>query len=153
MKRYLTALAFGSVLLAGSLSWAQNQKEIEKTDVRNSHRYSELTKAPERARLRPNPLQDDPEAIAAGRILFEDHCEECHGSSGERGKHGPNLRVPEVQNATSGTLFWLLSGGVVRKGMPVWSKLPEAQRWQLVRYLKSLGINEIPTVGINPSPR
>jgi len=28
----------------------------------------------------------------------------------------------------------------VRKGMPVWSRLPEPQRWQLVRYLKSLGI-------------
>jgi hypothetical protein len=48
--------------------------------------------------------------------------------------------APEVQNATPGTLFWLLTGGVVRKGMPVWSKLPEAQRWQLVRYLKSLGV-------------
>jgi hypothetical protein len=30
----------------------------------------------------------------------------------------------------------------VRKGMPVWSRLPEPQRWQLVRYLKSLGIAE-----------
>ena len=153
MKRYLAALAFASVLFAGSPSWTENQTEIEKKETRNSRSYSELTKVPERARLRPNPLQDDPEAIAAGRILFEDHCQECHGASGERGKHGPNLRVPEVQNATSGTLFWLLSGGVVRKGMPVWSKLPEAQRWQLVRYLKSLGINEIPTVRTNPSPR
>ena len=146
MKRYLAALAFASVLFAGSHSWTQNQTEIEKKEVRNSPSYSELAKVPERARLRPNPLQDDPEAIAAGRILFEDHCQECHGASGESGKHGPNLRVPEVQNATPGTLFWLLSGGVVRKGMPVWSKLPEAQRWQLVRYLKSLGINETSTV-------
>jgi len=28
--------------------------------------------------------------------------------------------------------------------MPVWSKLPEAQRWQLVSYLKTLKI-ETPT--------
>jgi hypothetical protein len=28
---------------------------------------------------------------------------------------------------------------VVRKGMPVWSKLPEPQRWQLVTYIQSLG--------------
>src|SRR5258707_9239283 len=125
MKRFWIALGGCLALLAGSRSWAQNQKEIEKRELRNSHLYSELTKAPERARARPNPLQEDPEAVAAGRILFEDHCLECHGSSGEKGKHGPNLRVPEVQNATAGTLFWLLSGGVVRKGMPVWSKLPE----------------------------
>jgi hypothetical protein len=26
--------------------------------------------------------------------------------------------------------------------MPVWSKLPEPQRWQIVTYLKSLGIRE-----------
>jgi mono/diheme cytochrome c family protein len=58
------------------------------------------------------------------------------------GKKGPNLRDPEVQNATVGTLFWLLTNGVAWKGMPVWSKLPEAQRWQLVRYLKSLGGND-----------
>jgi len=31
-----------------------------------------------------------------------------------------------------------LTNGVVRRGMPVWSKLPEAQRWQLVRYLQTL---------------
>jgi mono/diheme cytochrome c family protein len=153
MKGCLTALVCGAALLAGSSACAQNQKEIEKRALRNSHLYSELTKAPERARDRRNPLQEDPEAVAAGRLLFEGHCQECHGSSGESGKHGPNLRVPEVQNATAGTLFWLLSGGVVRKGMPVWSKLPEPQRWQLVRYLKSLGIDEVPAVGTDPSPR
>jgi mono/diheme cytochrome c family protein len=35
-------------------------------------------------------------------------------------------------------LFWILTNGVVRHGMPVWSKLPEPQRWQLVSYVKSL---------------
>ena len=141
MRRCLLAVAFSAILLAGSLSMAQNPgKRSEK--VRTSSPYAELAKAPEKAQARPNPLQDDLEAVSAGRVLFEDHCAECHGFSGERGKHGPNLRVPEVQNATPGTLFWVLSGGVVRKGMPVWSRLPEAQRWQLVRYLKSLGVND-----------
>jgi hypothetical protein len=32
----------------------------------------------------------------------------------------------------------LLTNGGVRRGVPVWSKLFEAQRWQLVAYLKSL---------------
>jgi len=52
------------------------------------------------------------------------------------------LRAKEVQEATPGTLFWILSNGVVRKKMPVWSKLPEPQRWQLVSYIKSLGAQE-----------
>ena len=147
MSRCTLAVAVCVALMAGSLALAQNQKEAEKVQPRHSHSYSELTKAPERARARQNPLQQDPEAVAAGKILFEDHCQECHGSSGQNGRHGPSLRAPEVQNASPGTLFWVLSGGVIRKGMPVWSKLPEAQRWQLVRYLKSLGTDEVPVFG------
>ena len=153
MRRCSLAVGVCVALMAGSLALAQTQKEAEKIRPRHSHSYSELTKAPERARARQNPLQQDPEAVAAGKILFEDHCQECHGSSGQNGKHGPSLRAPEVQNASPGTLFWVLSGGVIRKGMPVWSKLPEAQRWQLVRYLKSLGIDEVPVVRNAPADR
>ena len=99
--------------------------------------YGELRKAPEKAASRANPLQNDPDALAAGRILFEDHCAECHGDDAKGGRKGPSLRVPDVLDATPGTLFWLLTNGVVRKKMPAWSKLPEPQRWQLVRFLKS----------------
>ena len=101
--------------------------------------YAELQKAPEKARNRANPLQNDPDAVAAGAILFEQHCAECHGNTAEGSRKAPSLLVPEVQSSTQGTLFWLLTNGVVRKKMPVWSKLPEPQRWQLVRYIKSLG--------------
>jgi mono/diheme cytochrome c family protein len=101
--------------------------------------YAELQKAPEKARNRPNPLQNDSDAVTAGAILFQQRCAECHGNSAQGSSKAPSLRAPEVQNATPGTLFWLITNGVVRKGMPVWSKLPEAQRWQLVRYIQSLG--------------
>jgi len=105
--------------------------------------YDELAKAPGKAVARRNPLDHDPDAVAAGAKLFEMHCAECHGASGEGGtgsKKGPSLRVNDVQQATPGSLFWLLTNGVVRRGMPVWSKLPEPQRWQLVSYIKSLGL-------------
>jgi mono/diheme cytochrome c family protein len=100
--------------------------------------YAELTKAPQKAVVRPNPLQSDPGAVAAGAKLFALHCAECHGEMAQGGKKAPNLLAPEVQLATPGTLFWLLTNGVVRRGMPVWSKLPEPQRWQLVSFIKSL---------------
>lgn len=100
--------------------------------------YAELAKIPAKAAARPNPLESDPEAVAAGAKLFERHCAECHGANADGGKKGPSLRAEELQRATPGTLFWVLSNGVVRKGMPVWSKLPEPQRWQLVTYIKSL---------------
>ena len=146
MKPALWALLVCAALLAVSVVLATEPNDKKnKGDV-----YSELGKAPEKARNRVNPLENDPEAVVAGQLLFEDHCAECHGEKAEGGKKAPSLRAPEVQNATSGTLFWLLTNGVVRKGMPVWSKLPEPQRWQLVRYLKSLGITEGEPVGAAP---
>jgi len=101
--------------------------------------YFELAKAPKKAAARRNPLETDPEAPAAGAKLFAQHCAECHGENAEGGKKGPSLRAPEVQQATPGAIFWVLTNGVVRRGMPVWSKLPDAQRWQLVSYIKTLG--------------
>jgi mono/diheme cytochrome c family protein len=148
VKPALSLLLLSSVLLCVSVALANGQKSTnERAGNQNNSKnrpseeiYAELTKAPDKARQRVNPLENDPQAIAAGRLLFEDHCAECHGEKAQGGKKGPNLRASEVQNATPGTIFWLLTNGVVRKGMPVWSKLPEPQRWQLVRYLKSLGV-------------
>ena len=108
--------------------------------------YAELSKVPPKAAVRRNPLESDPESVAAGAKLFEQHCSECHGANAGGGKKGPSLRVEQVQQATPGTLFWLLTNGVVRKGMPVWSRLPEPQRWQLVTYVKSLGgLTKVPS--------
>jgi len=142
----LLLLACGTLLGASArLAGGQANGPVGKRAERSEDVYAELGKAPEKARLRPNPLENDTGALAAGRLLFEDHCAECHGENAEGGKgrtKGANLRAAEVQNATSGTLFWVLTNGVVRKGMPVWSRLPEPQRWALVRYLKSLGVVE-----------
>ena len=104
--------------------------------------YAELGKVPEKNRNKQNPLSKDPEARTAGAILFEEHCEECHGTNGVGGKKAPSLRAAQVQEASDGTIFYILNNGVVRKRMPVWSKLPEPQRWQLVSYIKSLGVGE-----------
>ena len=150
MKLALSLLMVSAVLLCASVVLANGQNaakdnkanDDKSKDNKSAEIFAELGKAPEKARKRMNPLENDPEAIAAGRLLFEDHCAECHGDKAEGGKKGPNLRAPEVQNATQGTLFWLLTNGVVRKGMPVWSKLPEPQRWQPVRYLKSLRVGQ-----------
>jgi mono/diheme cytochrome c family protein len=99
--------------------------------------YAELAKAPEKARLRQNPLEADPNAVLAGGKLFQQHCAECHGMKAEGGKRAPSLLRDEVQQATPGALFWILTNGVLRHGMPVWSKLPEPQRWQIVAFLRS----------------
>lgn len=113
-------------------------------------RYAELAEVPDKARARNNPLESDADAVAAGKKLFAGHCAECHGSTAEGGKKAPSLRAEAVQQATPGALFWVLTNGVVRRGMPVWSKLPEPQRWQLVRYLKSLGPPTVTPPQVDP---
>jgi mono/diheme cytochrome c family protein len=102
--------------------------------------YSQLALVPDDASARANPLETDPDAVKTGKKLFDRHCANCHGAAGESGKKGPSLLVPEIQTASSGALFWVITHGNVRAGMPVWSKLPEPQRWQITTYLKSLAV-------------
>jgi mono/diheme cytochrome c family protein len=141
----LVAAASATVLFLSLFSIARSngqqvENRVSKPNAKAESVYAEIGKAPEKARAKRNPLEKDPQAPAAGRILFEQHCAECHGDAAEGGKKGPSLRVSEIQNAEAGAIFWILTNGVVRKDMPVWSKLPEPQRWQLVAYIKSLGV-------------
>ena len=98
-----------------------------------------LKRVPDADRSRTNPYAGQKDAIAAGGLVFGDHCAKCHGADAEgRGKK-PGLRSSRVQEATDGELFWLLKNGNLGKGMPTWVKLPEDTRWQVIAYLKSLG--------------
>jgi mono/diheme cytochrome c family protein len=139
VKACVAALSVMITSLGVSLAFGTQEKEPRYKYQKDGLVYAEIAKAPEKARAKRNPMDKDPDALAAGANLFEQHCSECHGDMGEGGRKGPSLLAPEVQNAEPGAIFWILTNGVVRRGMPVWSKLPEPQRWQLVRYIKSLG--------------
>jgi mono/diheme cytochrome c family protein len=99
-----------------------------------------LAEVPARDHEKTNPLRDKPQAIQAGRLLFSDHCAQCHGESAQGTKKRPSLRTTRIQSeASEGALHWLLVNGNVRRGMPSWSRLPDQQLWQLVSYMRSLG--------------
>jgi mono/diheme cytochrome c family protein len=97
-----------------------------------------LEKVPNRDRVRPNPYAENTDAVAAGAILFQRNCSSCHGETAQGIGSRPSLHSTRVQAATDGELHWLLTNGNLRRGMPSWSRLPDAQRWQIVRYLHSL---------------
>lgn len=137
VRRYKASL-FALVLTLAAPLVAAEKESRQHTYKNDASVYAELAKAPKKAASRKNPMENDPEAVPAGANLFDQHCAECHGELAEGGRKGPSLRADPVQQATPGALFWVLTNGVVRRGMPVWSKLPEPQRWQLVSYLKSL---------------
>jgi len=122
--KFRLAVAVGLALFAARSSYAQ--------DI-----AAALARVPEKARAKPNPLETVPAAPQAGRKLFERHCAECHGSSAEGSRHAPALRDPQIREAAAGELFWILTNGVIGRGMPAWSKLPEPQRWQIISYLQS----------------
>jgi mono/diheme cytochrome c family protein len=98
-----------------------------------------LEKVPPREHDRSNTMASDPEAMAAGQLLFEENCAKCHGEDARGKGRRPSLRTERVQEtATPGDLHWFLVNGNLRRGMPSWSKLPDQQIWQIVTYLKSL---------------
>jgi mono/diheme cytochrome c family protein len=128
MKRRLVVLIFslmsaGVLLAAAGADW--------------------MTEVPARDQQKTNPFRDQPEAVQAGRLLFEDHCAQCHGDNAEGKKKRPSLRTPRIQSeASEGAVHWLLLNGNVRHGMPSWSKLPDQQLWQLVTFVRSLKATE-----------
>ena len=121
-----------AILLLGSgalaLLWGQNA----------DYRADEAWQAPREAAARSNPLPATPEIVGGGRKLFARHCAECHRDDGQGSRKAADLLLPVVQQQSDGALFWKITNGNPRRGMPYWGRLPEPQRWQLVHYLRTL---------------
>ena len=96
------------------------------------------SQVPDKEKARENPFPSDAATVAAGAKVYAEHCAKCHGTDASGHGRRPSLRSNRVRTATDGELFWLLRNGELRYGMPSWSALPEEQRWQAERYIKSL---------------
>jgi mono/diheme cytochrome c family protein len=95
--------------------------------------------APQKDAQRTNPLKDSKSVVAGGRKLFLRSCKPCHGQMGNARLHNSaDLQLPVVQDESDGTLYWKITNGNVKHGMPSFSGLPELQRWQLVMYIRTL---------------
>jgi mono/diheme cytochrome c family protein len=97
--------------------------------------------APARQAARTNPLAGrgdvDVDVIRGGNKLFHERCSTCHGEDARGTDRGPNLTTPTVQAQSDGALFWKISSGNTRTGMPTFSFLPALQRWQLVMHVRA----------------
>ena len=97
-----------------------------------------IQQAPPKAAAQTNPLQGREPARRAGAKLFARECASCHAANGVGGLgKAPPLRQEEVYQAPPGALFWVLRNGSLRRGMPSFAHLPEAQRWQIVTWLQT----------------
>src|SRR6476660_2921146 len=97
MKACMAALGISAILAGWSALAGQDVDKPAKSA--KSSVYSEIEKAPEKARAKRNPFEQNPDAVAAGKNLFEQHCAECHGESALGGKKAPSLRAVEIQSA------------------------------------------------------
>jgi predicted CXXCH cytochrome family protein len=91
-----------------------------------------------------NPAAD-PSDIAAGKDLFREKCEVCHGYDGS-GKtpigsnefpRVPTLRSAAIAATPDGELFYHIRNGIRNTGMPAWD-LPDPKIWQLVAFIRNL---------------
>src|SRR5215470_7755906 len=84
-----------------------------------------------------NPLAGDPEAILAGKKLYEESCQLCHGGDA-RGGRGPALATGEfLHGSEDGQIFENIHQGIAGTQMPGFDLLPN-EIWQLVSYIRSL---------------
>jgi len=79
----MALLGLSALLLMVSVGQARPRKDFT---------GNEIARAPEKWKARANPLEHDPDALAAGKKLFGLHCAECHGETAEGTRRAPTMR-------------------------------------------------------------
>jgi mono/diheme cytochrome c family protein len=104
---------------------------------------------PGRAKALQNPVAATPDALAAARAHFADHCALCHANDGsgdtEVGRSlypkAPDMRLPATQSLTDGELYYIIQNGVRLTGMPAWGAKDDERdedSWTLVHLIRHL---------------
>jgi mono/diheme cytochrome c family protein len=128
------------VLTACSAAKPEEKAEVSGADEAIPAEYAGKT----------NPMESKPEAVAAGKVVYEANCLSCHGSTGVGdGPAGASLNpkpgnlVQVASDDSVDQIFWRISEGGMQapfnSSMPAWKGvLSEDERWQVVSYIKSL---------------
>ena len=106
-----------------------------------------ISNNPIKMSMTANPLPNTPEVAAAGKAIFEQRCQICHGIEGrgdgvaasKLATQPANLRL--LNNKPEGLIAMrIIGGGSV---MPAWKNiLTEEEIWQLSRHIKTISRQE-----------
>jgi len=113
---------------------------------------SNFHNAPDATKLVRDPYEGE-QNRAEGKQLYAARCASCHGRNAEGSGDVPALVDGVLESVTPGELFWFITRGEPEMGMPAAGDLPEPERWQLVTYLRGLGLPETPPSGGGARPR
>ncbi len=108
-------------------------------------RYSQ-TQLDSIAPLLRNPLRRDPQVLARGKAMYEQHCTACHGALGD-GKgpvigpdkfpYAPALNAGPTQGRSDGYIYAVIDVG---RGLmpPYGARITHLDRWAIVSYVRQL---------------
>jgi mono/diheme cytochrome c family protein len=109
---------------------------------------AQAVKNPEAAKLK-NPIKATPDSIAAGQTAYQKYCKFCHGEDAKgngplapKGTNPPDLVDAKWDNgSTPGEIFANIKEGIGPKYdmKPMKAKMMDADMWNVVNYLNSLG--------------
>lgn len=138
---------YGTLLGAIVLS-ALGAVLVYQTAVQAASQIAVSPIAPEFARIVRSPVRGDPPNLAAGSQIYAQSCAVCHGTGGKG--DGPSAAVlnPKPFDLTvhsrlhtEGELYWWVTNGIAGTGMPAWQTgLTDLQRWQVVAFIRTLGL-------------
>ena len=74
------------------------------------------------AKAMKNPNQGH--QLASAQSAYHLRCASCHGGNGQGMGNVPALANGPAQSASDGELFWYITKGEVKNGMPSWEILP-----------------------------
>lgn len=99
-------------------------------------------------------------SVVQGGAVYREHCADCHGPAGygDGPRAGTLLRRPadltgrHAADHTVGDLFWWVTQGVPRAGMPGFGeRLPADARWDAINFVRTLGAAEQARLSLGPA--
>lgn len=93
-----------------------------------------------------NPVPADERSLANGRMQYQINCTVCHGDLGDANGsmkalnpaygYSPSLLLPSAVGRSDGYIWGIMRNG--RGIMPSYARIEEADRWDVVNYVRAL---------------
>jgi mono/diheme cytochrome c family protein len=146
MLVFAASLIYGWSTLRRGFSAKSEPSSVETFVARRLRRLA----IPNGARAMRNPVEANPEVVAAAKAHYADHCAICHGNDGRgttligKGLYPkpPDMTQRDTQDLTDGELYYIVENGIRFTGMPGFGEEvgsdQNMESWQLIHFIRHL---------------